>query len=385
MKSTSLLLIFLTISLVSLSACKSPTAAGSGAPYVTISPANIHQQEFVIDTFQARIYNHDFAQTYFEWNFGDSTKLTSNKRPEDNFEAIHSFTKPGSYTVTVHAYDIYSKSIIATTGVPVIIDTAKSSVEIIPQFYNGIQTMNDFGLTPFSLSVKSLLPQSELYQFWDFGDGTGDSFLSGNISHVYPYPGQYSLKVDLYQKSGVYVGSDTAAITINFPDISLDSIKKMPKVEAYLLVDSSYSIFTDSKNSLPLSIGIPFLNSQGINSSWNGHDFNVEYKDTRSNFHISGTVSDDEKTVSSISINALDSSNTNSYYRYSFDATNLKLFAVTNTHIIYKVFGEALKSNMQNAFFLNKNRYAGSGYPDYWRTFIDNFGIPQCILVFSKQ
>jgi hypothetical protein len=82
-----------------ISGCKSPTAAvSSGSPYVTITPSNLRQAEFVVDTFQARIFNHDFAQTYFGWNMGDSTLSGGGYAgPGLYFETIHNFTKPGIY------------------------------------------------------------------------------------------------------------------------------------------------------------------------------------------------------------------------------------------------------------------------------------------------
>jgi len=179
MRPSSLILILLLITEAMFSSCKSPTSATSGAPYVTITPSNLKQTEFVVDTFQARIFNHDFAQTYFSWDLGDSTTIFPNQGPGYNFETVHNFTKPGIYSVTVNAFDIYSNNIIATTTTSVTIDTAKSSVEIIPQFYNGVLPMDNFGITPFSLSVKTSIPDADLLQFWDFGDGTTDSFLSG--------------------------------------------------------------------------------------------------------------------------------------------------------------------------------------------------------------
>jgi hypothetical protein len=398
MKQSSLFLILLLLGEAMLSGCKSPTSVVSNAPYVTITPSNLHQAEFVVDTFQARIFNHDFAQTYFSWDMGDSSLIPPDQRPGENFQAIYSYLKPGKYSVMVNAYDLYTNDKIATTSTSVTIDTAKSSVEIIPQFYTGILPMNNFGLTPFTLSVKTSIPVENLYQFWDYGDGTNDSFLSGPITHIFPRPGSYLLKVDLYQKSGVYVGTDTAAITINWPDISLAAIKQMSRVEAYLVVDSSSPIFNAAQRALPLSIGVPFTGTN-ITSSWSGNDFSVEFNATLESgtrpqdFLIKGTVTDDGRTITSLTIFAKDSSGNYVSYSFGYTVSNLQFLAVTADKIVFALTGDALKNSLQNLFLnLNNNHSIGrSGTVDNWDSFIkpnDNTGvpsIPQCVLVFSKQ
>lgn len=399
MKPSYCFLVAVLICVGTIFGCKSPTSAVSGAPYVTITPSNLRGIEFIMDTFQARIFNHDFAQTYFGWNLGDSTLIPPYQRPGEDFEAEHIYTKPGIYIVTVNAFDLYSNNLIATTSTSVTIDTAKSSVEIIPQFYNGSLPTNNFGFTPFMLSVKTSIPDNELFQFWDFGDGTADSFLSGKITHVFPHPGSYILKVDMYQKSGVYVGTDTAFITINLPSFNLADFKvQSGKVESYLVVDSSYSIFPSVKNFLPLAIGEPFKGAN-ISSSWVGNNFIVQYsygdQNGQENETLTGSISDDGMTINSVTISAhpwpyTDISGTRTYSSFEFRASNLKFFAVTPNFLIYKISGDSLKNNLQD---ISLSGHPGNaGKPDSWSSFIkqnNNTGqpesIPQCILVFSKQ
>jgi len=221
MKAVSLFQVVSLALICTVSGCKSPTAVVSNAPYVTITPSNFHGAEFVVDTFQAQIFNHDFAQTYFTWDMGDSSNIPS------YFETYHSYSKPGNYTITVNAFDIYSKSVIATAHTSVLVDTVRSSVEITPQFYNGVLPTNTFGqLSPFSLSVITTIPDNYLYQFWDYGDGMKDSYLSGTTTHVFPQSGTYIVKVDVYQKNGIYVGTDTAAITVSCLILILQILSK---------------------------------------------------------------------------------------------------------------------------------------------------------------
>src|SRR5580692_11320180 len=112
MKTPSLLLV---ISLA-LFGCKSnPIVSAPTSPEVTITPSTFHGTEFVTDTFKAKIANHDFAQTYFVWDLGDTTIITI--PPQPSFQAIHAFVKPGIYNIRVKAYDIYSNEIIAKDSI----------------------------------------------------------------------------------------------------------------------------------------------------------------------------------------------------------------------------------------------------------------------------
>jgi PKD repeat protein len=386
MKSSSIFIgVLLAFGLLG-AGCKSPTSVSS-APYVTISPSNLRQAEFVVDTFQARIFNHDLAQTYFGWNMGDSSVFTPVQCPTCNFQAIHNYTKPGTYAVTVNAFDLYSNTIITSTTTSVTIDTAKSTVEIIPQFYNGIQTMNNFGLTPFALSVKTSLPDNDLYQFWDFGDGTAASFISGPSHHTFPQPGSYIVKVDVYQKNGVYVGNDTAAITINWPDISpasLAAIKQMGRVEVFLMVDSSASI---PPVFLPLSLALSFKAANTI-SGWNGNNFSVDYKTNLPlDFMMSGGLSNDGKKMDSLTFSTIDGPN---YFHYGFKVSDLKLINVDTATFVFSIFGENLTKNLHiESFSAEDGSVQKIGPTDFWGNFLvrDDTGqpIPQCVLVFMKQ
>src|SRR5579872_1537923 len=262
--------IFLGASLAA-SGCKSPTAVSDSAPVVTIIPDNLHGSEFITYNFKASIANYDWTHVYYIWNLGDDT-ITFRR----TFDALmsHSFIKPGTYIVTVKAYDYFSDSLLSNASEQIIIDTARSFVQIVPQFFIGVLNANSHGtLSPFSLTVNTSLPSSQLLQFWDYGDGTTDSFKSGTFTHVFPASGTYHLRVDVYQKSGVYVGRDTATITIFLPNVALDSLKQTKVIEIFLLADSTNSIFPLQKNS-PLSVD---LAENG--TTWNGNNFSVSYYD----------------------------------------------------------------------------------------------------------
>ncbi len=391
-KTTNLrcLLLLPLFGILPLFGCKSPTSALSGgAPVVTIIPDNLQGVEFVIYNFKAKIENHNLDETYFIWNTGDDT---ASLRRDFNISLPKAYTKPGTYTVTVKAYDYYTDSMIAMASTLIYIDTAKSSVEIIPQFYNGSLGANTLGtLNHFLIDAKTSLPADQLYGFWDFGDGTTGSFVTGQFSHIFPHIGSYLLKLDVYQKSGIYVGTDTALITIKLPDITLDVFKKSLMVEAYLFVDSTNPVSSLLGDYQPLSIGELFVGSN-ITSSWYGNTFSIEYNNNSTqDFLITGTISTDGQTVSSVTIFARDSGSTSSYFDYSYSVKSMKLSVVTDNVTEFRLSGDELINNINNVqFAVNGRNPSRIGSSDSWQNFLthsNTTGIPdvsQLVLAFVK-
>jgi hypothetical protein len=386
--------------------CKSPTGASEGGvPTITIEPENFRGQQFIQYTFKAKIINHDPEFTYLTW-YIEGTTDSVGARSKINDPIYEIWNNPGTYTLRLKAHDYYTDSIIATASEKIIIDTAISSVEIIPQFYNGALSANLNGnFDPFSLSVRTSIPDNEVYEFWDFGDGTTDAFISGPTTHVFTHPGTFLIKADLYQKNGIYVGTDTTLITINLnlPPISVSDVRQVTRAEVYVVVDSSYAIFPNAN--LPITLGIGFT-GQNITSNWNGNNFSLDFYDfyddlnimELKHFQISGTVSEDARSIISMHVSAVDSffnkhSASCKSYRYDFDASNMFLSTVQSNFIIYRLRGDAMKNNFSNSDMVTSggvhNGFSAqppSGAPsDNSETFIDNLKFPQCILVFAKN
>ena len=365
MKPSSFLLFTALACSLAAFGCKSnPVGPSAGKPKITILPDSLHGMEYVDYTFKAKISNYDLAQTYFLWDVGDSTPIY---RDALSYETSHSYSAPGSYTIKVNAYDIYTDSIIATQSKKIFIDTVRPTVEIVPQFYNGVLKMDNFGnlSESFFLIAKLSNPNISLKYYWDFGDGTKDSTSGSNFYHQFPRPGTYIVKVDAYQANGIFDCSDTASIVINYADVSFTSLEQMGRVQAALYVDSSYAFSLVGGFQNPLAIGLPFLNSAGYSSNRNGGNFsthfhletgsgntNFELKD----FFVSGTLSADSKTVNSIKATVKDTTangkiNTNT--EYGFEADNAQLVAATPDEVIYKVTTSNLRNALRNAIFLS--------------------------------
>jgi hypothetical protein len=401
MKPSSFLLIAAFVSSLVSFGCKSnPIGPSTGKPEITILPDSLHGIEYVDYTFKAKISNYDFAQTYFLWDMGDGTPIY---RDPLSYETAHSYSAPGLYTIKVRAYDIYTDSVIATKSENIIIDTVRPTVEIVPQFYNGILKMDNFGnlLESFFLTAKLSNPNISLRYFWDFGDGTKDSTSGSDLYHHFPRPGAYVVKVDGYQANGIFDCTDTALVVIDYTDVSLASLEQMGKVQAVLYLDSSYSISQVGGFQNPLAIGLLFSNSVGYSSSWSGGNFsthfhtesgagtkNYELKD----FLISASLSSDTKTMNSIDVSVEDTTSVGSVSTmvgYGFKADNAQLVAATPDQIIYFVSTANLKSVLRDATFISywKDNSSCPGMdPNFVVRVISGSPPPaQLLIVFSKQ
>lgn len=369
-----------------ISGCKYNPASPSsgGVPSVTIVPDNFHGVQFVQYSFKAKIANHDPEFTYFKWNMGNDTLYYYS--PVNQAMGIV-YQNPGNYTISVKAYDFYTDSVIATAKEQIAIDTARSSVEIIPQFYNGILATTTLGVTAnFTLSIKTDLPDNELYQFWDYGDRTTDAYKVGTITHAFPSPGTYLLKVDVYQRNGIYVGRDTALITIGWQQFSVDEIKQMGKIEEYILLDSTYPVDIDHLGSFPLNFGEP-VSGSNIFSSWSGNTFKIEYSDNYKDGKITGTLSGDGMRIDSMSVHE-NYSDPNVTAAIDYHVYNMKLSFITDNQIGFRISGDNLKNNFTKfSYYGNFGVINNFGSPDSWSNFIPNIAnrVPQCVLVFSSQ
>ena len=115
--------------------------------------------------------------SYFTWDFGDSTTTISG--PVEN----HQFSTYGQYLVCVKEYDTLLQTYVSACCLNVqFTNPAFCSFTAITA--NG----NDFDFTAVSNSSANIV--------WDFGDGAiGSGFA---ITHVYPIPGVYNVCMTSY-------------------------------------------------------------------------------------------------------------------------------------------------------------------------------------------
>ena len=138
------------------------------------------------------------------WNFGDGTTST-------DFSPIHSFANPGSYKVTMAIVDI--NGCTASDSITLAIYNAKADFEMSDSFST---------CPPLIVNITNK-STNYIDLNWDFGDG-GNSQLV-NPSHIYTYPGNYTLKLSVRNNGGC-TDELTKKVIIQGPTGTFDYLPK---------------------------------------------------------------------------------------------------------------------------------------------------------------
>ncbi|MCW3108222.1 MAG: hypothetical protein JWQ09_2728, partial [Segetibacter sp.] len=138
------------------------------------------------------------------WNFGDGTTSTT-------VSPVHSFSQAGSYKVSMVMIDV--NGCIASDSITINIYSAKADFAISDSFST---------CPPLVVNITN---QSANYVDlnWDFGDG-GNSQLT-DPSHIYTYPGNYTVKL-LVRNNGGCIDELTKKVVIQGPTGTFDYIPK---------------------------------------------------------------------------------------------------------------------------------------------------------------
>ena len=128
------------------------------------------------------------------WDFGDGSATSTDTMP------AHLYTDPGTYVVTLIAYDPTSCNLSDTATVIVSIGSA-TAVE--PSF----TYTQAGGCEPYTVVLTNTTPGADNDYDWDLGDGT--TATTTNVTHTYPGAGTYT--VWLTVQDNVCLNTDSAS------------------------------------------------------------------------------------------------------------------------------------------------------------------------------
>lgn len=150
----------------------------------------------------ARFQNNSLGGLRFEWDFGDGTTATAEA-------PTHVYNNPGTYTVTMRAFDSTScnKEDVTTF-------TIRVSAKPVTAFTYNPPTPQENTATNFtntSTGAASYL--------WRFGDG--DSSTMESPSHIFPSTGQFSVCLEATNSDGCAdtVCTDVSALIVPILDV----------------------------------------------------------------------------------------------------------------------------------------------------------------------
>jgi gliding motility-associated-like protein len=173
---------------INLSALGGVTAAGTASVTQGCAPVNI-------DFFNTS------NGTSWQWDFGDGSPVST------LYEPSYVYNTPGSYTVTLIAFDPGSCNLSDTITIPIVIGSG--------------QPLDAFFL--WNIGPDCLLPQisttnisigNPISYVWDMGDGT--FYTDTNVVHTYAAPGFYFVELMVYDASGCST-PDSVTVLVNVP------------------------------------------------------------------------------------------------------------------------------------------------------------------------
>jgi PKD repeat protein len=145
--------------------------------------------------FEVHFADSSISAFSWLWNFGDGTTSTDPN-------PVHTYTSPGSYTVTLVTHDTTGCQSIYSHPVPFTVQAQPAAQFQIPV---------NSGCAPFALPVINNSTGATSWH-WDFGDGNTSSAQAPN--HIYTQPGNYLVSLIAFNGQGC---SDTmtASVPVN--------------------------------------------------------------------------------------------------------------------------------------------------------------------------
>ncbi|MDY9927697.1 PKD domain-containing protein [Methanosarcina sp.] len=140
----------------------------------------------------------DYAYGW-DWNFGDGT-YSGNRTP------IHTYSKPGKYTVRLHSYDVGGQSMITKHNYINVTDPNVPLVDFSANTISGPAPL----VVLFTDTSNSTASTSWL---WDFGDGINSKHTM-NATHTFIDPGVYDVTLTVTDKAGNYTMKKSSYITV---------------------------------------------------------------------------------------------------------------------------------------------------------------------------
>ncbi len=171
--------------------------------------------------------------TSWYWNFGDGTNSVDAKT------ATHTFTNPGTYTVTLTVTNDAGSDMVSKTGY---ITVSTASEAPIANFYSTqVQQTIASGKSlsvPATISFTDCSTGSPTSWLWNFGDG--ETSTVQNPIHTYIEAGNYIVTLTVKSK----VGSDA----ISKPGYVLIVVKEQPVYTQTNTVNNNYQTNTVTNN-----------------------------------------------------------------------------------------------------------------------------------------
>ncbi len=153
--------------------------------------------------------NSSTNATSYTWSFGDGTSSTA-------YSPTHTFTTPGSYTVTL----------VASNGSSSRLASAAVNVTAAPPLASFARSKSS-GRAPLRVSFKNNSSNASSY-LWSFGDSSAGS-IEASPTHTFTKAGTYTITLTATGPGGQATASRTIKVAKPLPDLALRLARKASK------------------------------------------------------------------------------------------------------------------------------------------------------------
>jgi hypothetical protein len=379
----------LLLSLAFLVSCESNELTNTSLEKkLVLNPTSLEGEQYVQYTFKAKVTNVPFSDVTIYWDFDEGRGYHADSNLNMQY-VQHTFYEPRIYNVRVKAVDFFSEEVLGLDSIRVDVRPPVAFVDLSPNVLDTVLPISINGRTepPIYFTVKTSSPLNLIKTVWDYGDGEiyEDSVSPGDGGNYF-LPGPHTVRVSAYEKSGRYLGSDSAIVTVRFPSFTIGDLSRSKSIVAALRIDSLHPVAKDSLFLNPLAV--QFTKSDTVVRMqfgatdlylWYDKESNLGGK-TQQHDTLHGVLSDDLRSIRSLNVIVRDSGFTLYPFasklvtlRYTYELTNLELFAVNNSMIVYSSKSNSLSDFLNALSFSaagNANYAAGSFAPNSGGNFI---------------
>lgn len=402
MNRLALILILLLGTTVFTACNEDPASQTNTTPgKLLIQPTSLNgvlHQEY---TFKAKVENVSFGDVRFLWDFGDG-----NFRNFSSQEVLFKFNYTGSFFVRVKAYDYFTDELLGFDSIPVTITGSASNVQIVPSSIDSVITYYDDASfhVPILLRVTSTSALSNSRVIWHYSDGSKSDTIesSFDVYHIFEKMGDYTVRAEVYEKNGNYVGADTAVIKLRFPPLTMGMIQSSKQVSVFLMLDRT-SIFFDQPGFYnPSAYGALLSNGANKIINWTSTSLTItENVDSSSSFgsklidrKLTIGFNGDSKKVTSLSLSVHDSTqwqdgSKHDYAQFSYTLQNIELVAITDKEIVYRAIVPTTTMIASDLQYNNSTPHTSQAgdFVDpmgYIHQFSSNPEFSQAVIVFTR-
>jgi hypothetical protein len=340
-----------------LASCESDQLATSNnstlEKKLVLNPTRLEGEQYKSYTLKAKLTNVPVSDLFFYWDLDEGKGFS-----HTGWIVNPIFYENKVHQVRVKVLDGFTDSLLAYDSIRADIRPPVALVEISPKTIDTLLVTNADGSMAQELWFKlnTSTPANLIRTEWDFGDGS--PVVADNSSHRFLRAGTFTVRVKVFEKTGLYVGSDSAHVTIRMPEVHFSEIANSRGVVVALSIENSHPVSKIPGFINPLICGLMNIGKNSLFADFQSPKFVVrlDYEDQNVAWHdtIAGELSPDMMKIKTLQVVGMDTSFNSqpTHVRFNFVLHDLELLAVTTDKIVYRSISETLSDFVSDLSFV---------------------------------